>query len=218
MKNFKIAIVSLFVVISLLFGTALTVSADGKVTYDAGSDKFIFEPGSDYSPSDLFTNFKGLMPGDSVKQNVTVKNNAEDEIKVKLYIRSKGAQEGSEDLLSQLHLTVEKAENNSMAYMFDASSDQTAGMTDWVYLGTLYSGGEVNLVLNLEVPLELGDEYQDAIGYLDWEFKAEELPKEPDDPKPPQTGDNSTVYIYGLIASVGALALVFVAYKRKRAL
>ena len=89
-------------------------------------------------------------------------------------------------------------------------------MTDWVYLGTLYSGGEVNLILNLDIPIELGNEYQDAIGYIDWEFKAEELPIDPDDPKPPQTGDNSNLYLYAMLASVSGIALVILIPKRKK--
>ena len=101
------------------------------------------------------------MPGDSITQNITVKNDSSYNVKVKLYVRSLGADEDSADFLSKLHLTVAKSENNEMSYMFDAAADQTAGMTDWICLGTLYSGGEVNLVLNLDIPLDLGDEYQD---------------------------------------------------------
>jgi hypothetical protein len=133
---------------------------------------------------------------------------------VNIFVRSLGAQEGSEDFLSKLHLTVAKSEENEMAYMFDAAADQTAGMTDWVLLGTLYAGGEVNLVLNLEIPIELGDDFQDAIGYIDWEFKAEEMPKEPDDPVKP--GDSSSIIIYGIIAVFSLVALFFFLTKRRK--
>ena len=105
-KTLKIAF-SLLAALILAIGTAATVYAGGTVTYNADSDKFIFESNSSHSPTDLFSDFKGLMPGDSVKQNLTVKNDASDEVKVKLYVRSKGL-EGSEELLSQLKLNVEK--------------------------------------------------------------------------------------------------------------
>lgn len=216
MKKKISMLISLLVVTAMTCGLSISAYAAGTVTYSADSSKFIFEPGSSHSPTDLFTEYKGLMPGDSVRQDITVKNDSSYGVKVKLYVRSHGAHEDSVDFLSKLHLTVAKSENNEMAYMFDAAADQTGGMTDWVYLGTLYSGGEVNLILNLDIPIELGNEYQDAIGYIDWEFKAEELPIDPDDPKPPQTGDNSNLYLYAMLASVSGIALVILIPKRKK--
>lgn len=216
MKKIISMLISLLVVTAMTCGLSICAYAAGTVTYSADSSKFIFEPGSSHSPTDLFTEYKGLMPGDSVRQDITVKNDSSYGVKVKLYVRSHGAHEDSVDFLSKLHLTVAKSENNEMAYMFDAAADQTGGMTDWVYLGTLYSGGEVNLILNLDIPIELGNEYQDAIGYIDWEFKAEELPIDPDDPKPPQTGDNSNLYLYAMLASLSGIALVILIPKRKK--
>lgn len=216
MKKIISMLISLLVVTAMTCGLSISAYAAGTVTYSADSSKFIFEPGSSHSPTDLFTEYKGLMPGDSVRQDITVKNDSSYGVKVKLYVRSHGAHEDSVDFLSKLHLTVAKSENNEMAYMFDAAADQTGGMTDWVYLGTLYSGGEVNLILNLDIPIELGNEYQDAIGYIDWEFKAEELPIDPDDPVPPQTGDNSNLYLYAMLASVSGIALVILIPKRKK--
>ena len=216
MKKIISMLISLLVVTAMTCSLSICAYAAGTVTYSADSSKFIFEPGSSHSPTDLFTEYKGLMPGDSVRQDITVKNDSSYGVKVKLYVRSHGAHEDSVDFLSKLHLTVAKSENNEMAYMFDAAADQTGGMTDWVYLGTLYSGGEVNLILNLDIPIELGNEYQDAIGYIDWEFKAEELPIDPDDPEPPQTGDNSNLYFYAMLASVSGIALVILLPKRKK--
>lgn len=213
MKSFMKKVVILLVIATMLCTFAVSANAEGKVTYSADADKFIFEPGSEHSPTDLFTEYKGLMPGDVVKQDITVRNDSE-EVKVNLFVRSLGAQDDTADFLSKLHLTVAKSEENVMAYMFDAAADQTAGMTDWVFLGTLYAGGEVNLVLNLEIPIELGDDFQDAIGYIDWEFKAEEMPKEPDDPVKP--GDSSKIIIYVIIAAFSLVALFFFLTKRRK--
>ena len=202
----------------LVFSAVLPVSAaNGKVTYAGQAEQFIFEPGSEYSPTDLFPNFKGVMPGDTLTQQITVRNDAAKEVKVKIYIRSLGAHEDSVAFLSQLGLTVRKSVDNEMAYMFDAAADETAQLTDWVCLGTLYSGGEVNLDVVLSVPVELDNAYQDQIGYLDWEFMIEEYPVEPDDPKPPLTGDDSNVWLWVAVL-VGALVLsmiLFVIWRRK---
>lgn len=212
-------VISLFLVLGVMLSLALPASA-GTVTYSDNAGEFIFEPGSDYSPTDLFENFKSVMPGDHLTQNITVRNRADNEVKVKIYIRSQGAHEGSEDFLSMLHMSVSIPEDNTMGYMFDAAADETAQLTDWVCLGTLYSGGEVNLEVVLDVPVEMGNEHQNAIGYLDWEFKIEEYPIDPDDPKPPsQTGDKAHLGLVIWImagSGVAVLVLILLLFKRKR--
>lgn len=182
-------------------------AAEGNVTYTGRSGDIVFAPGSDHSPTDLFDNFKNVMPGDTLSQPITVKNDASFKVKVKIYMRALGAQEGSEEFLSQLRLRVEKSADNEMAYMFDAAADETAQLTDWVCLGTLYSGGEVNLNVLLDVPVELDNQYQYQIGYLDWEFMIEEYEIEPDDPDAPVTGDNNRTWLW-LVAIIASAVCV----------
>ena len=203
-------IVVFFIVATLTLLSTLPIhAANGKVTYSGNSGEFIFAPGSDHSPTDLFPNFKGVMPGDHLTQQITVRNDASKEIKVDIYIRALGAHEGSEKFLSQLGLKVEKSAENEMAYMFNAKANETAQLADWVHLGTLYSGGEVNLDVILDVPVELDNEFQNQIGYLDWEFKIEESPVDEDDPVPPPTGDDSHIGVY-LTVGIGAVLLIFI--------
>ena len=203
-------IVVFFIVATLTLLSTLPIhAANGKVTYSGNSGDFIFAPGSDHSPTDLFPNFKGVMPGDHLSQQITVRNDASKEIKVDIYVRALGAHEGSEKFLSQLGLKVEKSAENEMAYMFNAKANETAQLTDWVHLGTLYSGGEVNLDVILDVPVELDNEFQNQIGYLDWEFKIEESPVDEDDPVPPPTGDDSHIGVY-LTVGIGAVLLIFI--------
>ncbi len=203
-------------IITLLISALLLLSSvvpafaeEGTVTYSGNAGNFVFEPGSEESPTDLFPNFKGVMPGDTLTQKITVKNEADQKVKVKIYLRALGAHEESAEFLSKLGLQVQKSEENKMAYMFDAAANETAQLTDWVCLGTLYSGGAVDLDVTLTVPVELDNEFQNKIGYLDWEFKIEELPIEETDPKPPYTGDNSRIG-WWIALMIGALAMIVV--------
>ncbi len=216
MKRISTKLFALLGALLLILSTALPAFAAGTVTYDGTAREFVFAPGSDQSPTDLFEGLKGVMPGDSLTQKITVKNDASKEVKVNIYMRSLGAHEDSVELLSKLHMTVAKSDDNTMAYMFDAAANETDGLTDWVLLGTLYSGGEVNLEVTLDVPIELGDEFRDAVGYIDWQFRVEELPVEPDDPQLPKTGDNGYLYVCATLASVCVIVVIVFIRKRRR--
>jgi len=206
----------LFLVFTLLCCLTVTAFAGGTVTYDGNAQEFIFASDSEHAPTDLFSEFHNVMPGDQLTQRITVRNDIKNNCKVKIYIRSLGAQPDSQEFLSQLQMTVAKTENNTMEYMFNATADQTAGLTDWVLLGTLYSGGEVNLEITLDVPIELGNEYQESVAYLDWQFKVEEYPVEPDDPRPPDTGDSSNIIYFVCIMALSLAILAFLLLLRKR--
>lgn len=158
----------------ILSCASLTVIADdANVTYTENSGKLIFEPGSKHSPTDLFANFKNVMPGASLTQKITVSNKADNKVKVKIYLRSLGsADEKYNEFLNQLTLTVTK---DTETPMFEAAADKTAGLTDWVCLGTLYSGGSLDLNVTLDVPITLDNMFQKKIGKIKWQFVTEEF-------------------------------------------
>lgn len=207
----------LFLLLALSLLIQPVAAQGGEVTYTGDSGSFIFAPGSDHSPTDLFPDLKGLMPGDAITQRITVKNNASNKVKVKIYLRAESVHPEGADFLSQLQMTVVKADAPGN-FMFDATADQTAQLTDWALLGTLYSGGEVDLLVTIRVPTELGNEYQDAMGAIDWSFKVEEFPSELVDPVTPETADPAQLGLLytGVCVSTAALITLLPLYCRKR--
>ena len=224
MKKHTRKIVCLLAMVIMIMASA-TAAFAGSVTYKGQAEKFVFAPGSEYSKTDLFGDqFKGIMPGDSIIDTVTVKNNASDKVNVEIFIRALGAtdlqepedgiaevsQEDSQKFLSQMTLTVAQ---NGNSELFHAPADQTAQLTDWVSLGKFDSGAEVDLNVTLNVPIEMNDDFQNAIGTLDWQFKVVETPI----PEETRTGDDMNLLIpIVLIAAAAAGIAALLITRRKK--
>ena len=195
----------------LLTLSATALAADGNVSYSGNAGEFVFEPGGSESLTDLFPTFQDLMPGDSVTQRIVLKNNANKRVNVRISMRALGAHHDSESFLSQLQLKVTQVGKTDL---FEAPAAQTAQLTDWVLLGMLSSGGQVELEVTLTVPTSMGDEFQEQAGYMDWQFMAEETPSG----YSPQTGDQARLGLYAavMVAALVAIVVVVILLVRKK--
>lgn len=203
-KNMKFALVFMLTVLLMISATATAFA--GTVSYgDDDAQKFII------APENLFDKMQNVMPGDTCTEKITIKNNRLNNVKIKVYIRSLGAEENSAEFLSKLKLTV-NAEDNDTA-MFQAPADQTAQLSDWTYIGTVFSGGKIDLNISLEIPKDLDNAFQNAVGALNWEFAVEELPIEEDDPS---TGDESMIALFAALVAASVAIFVVAAVKRRK--
>lgn len=201
---------------ALVFVFCFSLSAQAQnanVTFEDGK-VIAFAPGSVYTDTDLFDNFKGVMPGDVRTEKVTIENKAKDFDYIKVYVRAVLHDEKgnpiSDKVLAQLQADERRQPQSELEYMYDflaqlsmkvwngsnqiyqESPDQLDGLALNVYLGTLRQGDSVDLNVELDVPLDLSSEYSNRIGEVDWVFVVEgyndEKPAVPTGPSLIQTG------------------------------
>ena len=197
----------------LTVAAAFTVfAADSTVTYKGHKNLFEFAPGSSYIGSDLFDNFKNVMPGDVRAEKVTIVNESSYSDYIKVWMRAllhdtennpispavlealtederRGTVSELEYMhgfLEQLTLTVWNGEKKDENIIYQGTPDSLEkGFEEGnVYLGSI--GYKQSLVLNVElaVDIEMGNEYAGRIGEVDWVFVIEER-NEPQDPYEP---------------------------------
>ncbi|MGM9659436.1 MAG: LPXTG cell wall anchor domain-containing protein [Faecousia sp.] len=68
----------------------------------------------------------------------------------------------------------------------------------------------------MEVDDDMGNDFQENIGFVDWEFKVEEIPH---DPNAPKTGDTSHIYLLVTVMVVSLVAIILLVgfyFKKKR--
>ena len=237
MKKLTKTLLSLTVCCVLLLTTTLPAqAANSNVTYTGQAEKFIFTPGTEYSPTDLFPNFKDLMPGDTVKETITVTNMAGDCDYVEIYLKAVVHDEEGNPLSydeayealdgnDQAGIMGERDEtpatmadflaqlsmkvyDNERTFL-DASAADLGGLSDNVLLGILHAGESATLTVELAVPIELGNEYAGRVGEVDWVFTVETFDEEPTPPPGPGDGSGDGKVETGDDLQVGLYIVLF---------
>lgn len=184
-KSFK-AITSLVLMLLAVLSMSVTAfAASPSITFKGHTEGFDFQPGSDYTISDLFGSFKNVMPGDKVEETITFTNSAADCDFVNLYMRAEAHDEtenplsenvkGKEtvatmtEFLSKLSMKVW----NGTELIYDASPDQLDGLQSNTLLGTFRTGKTGTLKVQLSVPIDLDNKYANRVGEVDWIFHVE---------------------------------------------
>lgn len=157
-------------------GAFAVSAADTSVTFGR-NDKFSFSP----TTTDLFDNFKNVIPGDTLTQTITVSN--ESNRTVEIFLRADGVKEKYKAFLSYIEITVEATRvwdilgvTSRELYKAPASEfgSGRATLRDRVSLGEFSRGAKVTLTVTADVSIEMGDDYQSAFGEIVWLFTAED--------------------------------------------
>lgn len=164
--------VTLVAFILALIMTVSALGADSLVTFKGHGKAIEFSPGSVYEDSDLFDDFKDVMPGDVLTEKISILHNGNERFFARVYMRSLGGVVNHE-FLSKLHLSVLSDSKN----LFDAPADETGALTEWTHIATISKGEWVDLDVILTVPHSLDNHYRFTSGDVEWEFMVEEVPK-----------------------------------------
>lgn len=172
--------------LALALVMSLSVSAfAAEVVFEGRSKGFSIGADNQFAANDLFGNFKGVMPGDTLSETITVKNLARDCDYIKLYIRAVPHGSGNglsgevaeiednvasmQDFLSQLSMEVKQGDKT----IYSGSPDELGGFQKNVYLGQYRKNQGTTLTISLNVPIELDNDYAQRAGEVDWVFKVE---------------------------------------------
>ena len=98
--------------------------------------------------------------------------------------------------------------------IFSASPDQSAQLTDSVLLGTFAKGESAKLQAVLHVPAELGSEYANRVGEVDWLFTVEGFNNEK--PLIPTGQLNWPVAVFGALGVLLIAGGIIVLTKKKK--
>jgi len=201
MKKFRKSL-SFLLILALLMNVSTAFAADSTITFKGMEEGFEFAPGSQYTATDMFENFKNVMPGDKLTEEIVITNEATDCDYINLYMRAVVHDETEnpltydekfentdgkdqakvdgqrdetvatmKDFLSQLTMRI----YNGETLIYDASPDEAGALANNVLLGTLVKGEKLDLKVELDVPVTLGNEYAHRVGEVDWVFLAEAI-------------------------------------------
>ena len=189
MKKYVIlCLVTLFVFTFSFIKITMAVSDDSYIYYDGFKNEISF------SNDDLFTDLKGLMPGDEKVQNVTLKvHNIFD--------------------ITTLYLRVDQNNSNS----FDIKTyvdDKLIGTGDYVRLGSFSKNDDIALKVVIKVPEETGNEIENLKYDVTWDVLVQKENAEVVDV--PKTNDNIFIYVLLLILSILMMIFVFIKTNKMR--
>ena len=238
-KTFKTAL-SLLMALALVMSLAVTAFAQtaqsaADIVYQ-GEKKLVITPkDGHHTDTDLFGKFKGVMPGDTLTETITFKNESTTSRTdyVKLYIVA--VPHGQDNLpVDKEHITDVDAMDAFLAnFTMTVKQGDTVIFTgkpnevgtfggSGCLLGTFRKGEGTTLTVTLALDINADNTVSDREGEVDWKFIAEEYTSTPGKPpvvtpSSPKTGDESNLFLYAGLCAVSMGMIAVLVLKRKAA-
>lgn len=145
------------------------------------------------STADLFDDFTGMMPGDSIEKTVNLKNSANGTLKTSLKITAE------ESVLNEkMILTVYSNENEIYSGTVAAASQQTD-----LAIADIPRGETGNITFRVCLTADADNGLAKVKDDIVWELETEEIPDES-----VQTGDYSAIIPYAVVAAFALLLMI----------
>lgn len=201
-----------------------------KVDFVNSTEGFRFTPTDEktnnVSVQDLFYNFKNLLPGETRSQTIEITNRFSE--KTEIFLRAEDITQSLSPehaelvtkLLREYATIVVTDDSGKVIYSgpiwgnISGSGSNPDTMKNNISLGVFSAGQTKGLNVQLQIDPQMGNEYADLWGLIRWVWSANGI----DTPvKPPQTGDNSNLWLYGgLMAVSGVMLTAFVVLGHKK--
>lgn len=225
MKKIRKIMISMLSVFTLLIGCVMPAMAAEyipEVTFDADAEVFSYENTDTYTDADgtefpdLFTEFKGAIPGDSFTQEIIVNAENIEAQTVNIYLHSENANEDYETIMESVLFTV----------TYEGEEIASGTLEEGILLGSFTADDTMDIVVEMAIPITVGNEIADLYGTIDWVFVAELIDDEPEenpteDPTEDstedlvQTGDNSNFVLWSVLLIVAISGMLSIVYKSK---
>ena len=134
---------------------------NSEIIYENNADKYI-DIGDGF-----FNNLGGLLPGDSISDQITIDNNSSNRIKYYLSVDTKNLTQEEIDLLENVNITINNSKNREL---YKGKLLQINNML----LGTYNSGSNEVINFTISIPSNLDNEYSKIATKIIWIFSVNE--------------------------------------------
>lgn len=185
MKKTLKRLLLVLLVAALLSGAALAAitTADTAVIYNGSAKEIRFQNalvgflGKD--EPDLFPNFKNMMPGDNVTQEILIGTENIGADTVKMYLRVEPTQDADAAAAYEALMNAKNGDGANWVSLTVAQDGKVLAegdLQEGVLLGTFTNNKTSKLEVTLSIDINAGNELQGITAAVDWVFTAEVVP------------------------------------------